>query len=350
MVVILDGDFICYYLAHAIQAKGVKLESYTYDKFVSQIFRTLHAFMSNQLGGRPRALWTAFDEGRSWRYDYLSSLQIVYKDRDKTKRELTDFHNYRLAFRNALHEYKLPVLAVDKTEADDSIHIGCSLIEHGEVCILTGDSDMQQELMSTMTKEVFMLNPFLKDGFPILRTIYQPRKDQVEDDFFAESTNTKWVEGTGLAKVIDPYRHLFIKIISGDSSDTIPSAFQYNDGKTTKTVGETRATSYHRDLDPVPTIETIRELLKDREKRIEMARNIMAFAKLKAFEKLPIFEQNLLRNIRCILLDDCVYEEDRLKEVKEQIIKIISQDSPGADMQKIFKNTKYDFSTNYYSA
>lgn len=349
MIFGIDGDFLCYYQAHAMQSRGGNLESHSLEDFTKQALRTINYYLTKVLDNRVSQIIIFFDEGKSWRYDFLNHYNIQYKDRDKTKRELVNFNDYRNHLRQTLIKYKFAVVAVNGYEADDVIHIAIGQIPSGEFFIFTGDSDLQQFLQSTGDKEVVIINPLAQDGFPILRTVYQPVKEAapMEDDFFAEQTSTKFIENMPNVKFIDPAEKLYIKIISGDSTDTIPSAFKYNDGGKDKTVGETRARGYHRQCMPTPTLNDIKELYINKDARIEFAQKILSFAKLKAFNKINDFERGLYRNIKCIMLDDLVYEPERLAQL-QSIVAEQMKPLPGTDLSKIFCGSVYDFSTNYY--
>lgn len=349
MIFGIDGDFLCYYQAHAMQSRGGKLESHSLEDFTKQALRTINYYTTKVLENRVSQIIIFFDEGKSWRYDFLNHHSIQYKDRDKTKRELVNFNDYRNHLRQTLVKYKFAVVAVSGYEADDVLHIAINQIPSGEFFILTGDSDLQQLLHSTENKEIVIINPLAQDGFPILRTVYQPVKESapIEDDFFAEQVQTKFIENIPNVKVIDPAEKLYIKMISGDSTDTIPSAFKYNDGGKDKTVGETRAIGYHRQCIPTPTLADIKALYLDKDARIEFAQKILSFAKLKAFNKINDFERGLYRNLKCIMLDDLIYEPEQLKRLQEAVAEQM-RPSPGADLGAIFRGSVYDFSTNYY--
>jgi len=350
MIFGIDGDFLCYYQAHALQKNGGKLEDHTVQDFTKQAIRTINYYCTKVLENQVSQIIIFFDEGRSWRYQFLSDQGIQYKDRDKTKRELVNFNDYRNHLRQTLTKFKFAVVAVSGYEADDTLYISVKQIPSGEFFILTGDSDLQQLLHSTEDKEIVIINPLAQDGFPILRTVYQPKKETgpSEDDFFAEEIRTKFIEHMGNVKLIDPAEKLYIKMISGDSTDTIPSAFRYNDGgKVDKTVGETRAENFHRQQLPTPTLDDIKKLYSSSEARIELAQQILSFAKLKAFNKINDFERGLYRNIRCIMLDDATYEPEQLATLRSMVNEQMKP-SPGTDLGKIFRGTEYDFSTNYY--
>lgn len=349
MILGIDGDFLCYYQAHALQKNNGRLEDHTVQDFARQALRTLNYYTTKVFDGRVSQIIIFFDEGKSWRYDYLNQHGIQYKNRDKTKRELVNFNDYRNHLRQVFSKYKFAVVAVSGYEADDVLHVAVNQIPSGEFFILTGDSDLQQLLHSTHDKEIAIVNPLVQDGYPILRTLYQPTKEDKasSDDFFAEEIPTKSIDRLSNTKFVDPAEKLYIKMISGDNTDTIPSAFQYNDGDKVKTVGEVRATNFHRQQIPAPTIDDIKNLYVNREARIELAQQILSFAKLKAFNKINDFEGGLYRNLRCIMLHDLIYDPQTLTHITDMVREQIKP-SPGTDLSNIFRGTEYDFSTNYY--
>jgi len=349
MILGIDGDFLCYFQAHGMQSRGGKLEDHTVQDFTKQALRTINYYSSKMLDNRVSQIIIFFDEGKSWRYDYLNNHGVRYKDRDKTKRELVNFNDYRNHFRNTLIKHKFAVVAVSGYEADDVLHATIKLIPSGEFLIFTGDSDLQQLLSSEKDKEIVIINPLAQDGFPVLRTLHQTKSEStpVNDDFFAEDIPTKFIDNMPNAKYVDPAERLYIKMISGDSTDTIPSAFQYMDGDKKKTVGETRAESFHRLQIPTPTLSDIKQLFVDRELRIEFAQKILSFAKLKAFNKINDFEKGLYRNLKCIMLDDIIYESHEIDKLRMMVNEQMKP-SPGTDLGKIFRGTEYDFLTNYY--
>ncbi len=356
MILIVDGDFLCYYQAYAIQSKGEKLEKLSYIEFTKKALRTINFFCSKTLNNKVESIFFCFDEGKSWRYKFLENLGIVYKDRDKNnaKRSLPDdFPAYRKFLRKTLADHKFYTLGAQGCEADDMMHVLCDELVNSEICILTGDSDSHQKMISTNSKEIFVLDPLIRDGFPLLRTIYQPVKTSMPsndiDDFFASDVATKFIDQTSNVKVVDPIKGLYIKVISGDGTDTIPSAFKYQNGTSFKTVAKDRAKSFHYELTPPPTLDTVINLFNSRDKRLELAQQIMSYAKLKAFHKINDFELGLLRNIKCILLHDSVYEQQLIDSMKEIVSNAIKIPSIGSDLVKIFRNTEFDFSTNYYN-
>ena len=185
---------------------------------------------------------------KSWRFGLDRGDD--YKSNRKTSTPRFD----RQGFVKFIHEFKqflidndYCVLSYPHAEGDDLIYVSSNLIyKSGEsVVICTADSDMKQLVKFNGQCFIAMFN---MDSSKMMHYIDQrTKKKEIStiDDFLGISDNV--IEDSN-AMVIEqrsekiiPEKALFVKVLSGDKSDNIPSVYRYQKGKSEVSFTDLRA-------------------------------------------------------------------------------------------------------------
>lgn len=186
---------------------------------------------------------------KSWRYGLDRGDD--YKANRKTSTPRFDrqgFSRFISEFKRFLVDNEYCVLSYPHAEGDDLIYVSSNLIYgSGEsVIICTADSDMKQLVKFNSNCFIAMFN---MDSSKMMHYIDQRTKRREIssiDDFLGISENV--IEDGNrmvieqMSEKIIPEKALFVKVLSGDKSDNIPSVYRYLKGKSEVSFTDLRAT------------------------------------------------------------------------------------------------------------
>ncbi|RMH20541.1 MAG: hypothetical protein D6698_04100 [Gammaproteobacteria bacterium] len=167
------------------------------------------------------------DSGSSWRKDifeqYKSTRKLgrseqKIKDMDLIHMVIDDFVEY--AYRSTK---MTSIYGIDKAEGDDIIARWCALhdMDGCHTIIISGDKDFQQLVSSQVSLFSPVKNQLFHDG-RVFNYSYEPTLGSI--DLYGSNWNVA-VTDDGEPVEFDPGYVLFEKIIRGDPSDSIPSAY-----------------------------------------------------------------------------------------------------------------------------
>lgn len=183
----------------------------------TKIGMTIHIILNSILH-----VWNRFNadhvvfcfDGKSWRKDYYKNYKIQRKVKNNLKSQsekeedelfleaLNDFSDFLENYTNTT------VIKPENLEADDIISIWCDLHESHEHIIVSSDKDFIQ-----LINEKVSLYDGVKDELYTIDGIFDNKNQYITD------------KKTNMPKTVEPEWELFKKIIRGDSSDNIFSAY-----------------------------------------------------------------------------------------------------------------------------
>nr|DAJ36815.1 MAG TPA: Exodeoxyribonuclease [Caudoviricetes sp.] len=185
---------------------------------------------------------------KSWRYELDRGDD--YKANRKTSTPRFDrqgFGKFISEFKRFLTDNGYCVLSYPHAEGDDLIYVSSNLIFKSDesVIICTADSDMKQLVKFNGTNFIAMFN---MDSSKMMHYIDErTKKKEIStlDDFLSISENVTEDSNRTIieqrSEKIIPEKALFVKVLSGDKSDNIPSVYKYLKGKSEVSFTDLRA-------------------------------------------------------------------------------------------------------------
>lgn len=268
---------------------------------------------------------------KSWRFSLERGES--YKETRKEKRDTEPrfsrqgFLQFIDEFYDFLESNNYCTLRYDKAEGDDLIYIASSIIFQSgrNVVVCTADSDMRQLVKFDGKNYIVMFN--MDSSKMIHYTDFRTTSntETTLDDILGisesviEDGNRAVIESR--SEKICPEEALFVKVLSGDKSDNIPSVFRYKKGKSEFSFTDLRAKKvfekhykegvYNGNL-------TIREIFQDE----HLPRYIMEeVQKEPEYEREDEVRKNIDTNRRYIELHFGSYDEDYYACVEDYVLK-----------------------------
>lgn len=264
-----------------------------------------------------RVIFCFDSPGKNWRYG------LEYGDLYKSKRKLSTPRYSRSGFKKALSELQIYlrneghlVMSYPEMEGDDLIYVTSNLLYSvGESSvILTGDADMRQLIKSTKEKYLVVFNN--QDTKSLMHYVDKRQINEINEcvsmeDFFSndkEKSNKEIIFSR--CEEINPVKSLFVKILSGDKSDCIPSCYFYQKGTQQFGFTELRAESvfnkYYNDL------TNIKEIIFSNEKLLELGKRIILEVEKECSDvKILKCVEGIKKNMKYIFLDHTQYELEK---------------------------------------
>ena len=319
---------IAYYLA---SAKG-----HTYDNNDEclDLVRNVHSSLEsviNQYGNSVHSVHYVFDSKPNWRTEYLRTISgnVEYKQ----NRKESSFNHENFIKTISLYQHVLMndtdlfVHKYDMLESDDIISY---LADHYFDCgastiIISSDSDFKQKLKCVDGKVIAMYDIDSKKQTHYVKRIAQTdgAEEILVEDFDIDSLYNADVESNLLyvhesiqsnKEEIDPHKSFFIKVLSGDKSDNVPSVYTNQSGVS---FGKQRAENLYETIKEHKTIE---DLVDDDDYKIFIASEIIAMCKEKNIGVLQSIVDNIYRNLLLICLNS-KYQIDNLEgDIKDALV------------------------------
>ena len=263
------------------------------------------------------------DGGTSWRTSIEGNEN--YKANRSDRHSKVDMESAMYVFSDILNVLKnsgIPVLKASTIEGDD----WCCCLSHLfykqgiSSLILSGDKDLFQLLRAEddFSKYVVMYNQFDQ-----MHYIPKPIPVAAVDIFSLDKIGNLSVFSMAHT-VIDPEKISFIKILSGDKSDNVPSAYTYTtkSGKSTFGFTEKRV---ERLLEEKRNFLSLSKIVENHIDRISLAKSMIETVSTKDdpsdIEVLSEINQGLERNIKACYLSPSVYP----LHIKTTILNVIKQ-------------------------
>lgn len=324
--VIIDSNLLfnrfAFYLANN---KGYTFENESEKK---ELVKYFHSNISNYIktidNRNVSNIHLVFDYGKSWR----ANLKLFESKDDYKKGRNKDAFN-KIEFDRTIERYKMYLREKISIhfhrglEADDIIAKIADYYyqDNKSSIIVTSDSDMLQLVKSDRDKFVTVYNPDYKiQKYFIDDEINCNISDTVDtvilEDFsrFFDESNGIMTESNVISiesliieqsVIINPLEKILVKVFSGDKTDNIPSSFIKYNSKSSNSIsfGEQGAKTLVQKLKNENDLPTIDELfyVDDTRKRIAIA--IFNVHGGKDFTQLETIENNIIRNIQLVVLN-----------------------------------------------
>lgn len=256
---------------------------------------------------------------------------LPYGDLYKSKRYTTEprynpeaYKEMVLELRHKLNISNISNIAVPSMEADDLVYCLSNLLfDAGEsVLIISADKDLQQLVKYNQNAFIVMYNYQKADtAFHYISHDYKVVNSSSVESFFNNSPQdiNKNVILEKHEKIVAE-KTLFLKILSGDSSDCIPSCFKYPKGSQFVNYTEKRATDLYEDKYAEAFLlgGDVETIFGDKHILGELAKNILESVKQEVtMEKIFEVVKNLRINKKYIRLHHSEYP-DNLYNIMER--------------------------------
>lgn len=319
MYVIFDMNYIASRTAFAISPSETFLSTKEdRDHLRSSIFQTLNFIVKKY--HHVSSFVFCFDSSKkSWRYDlgYGDAYKATRREKKTEPRFCrSGFLEFMSELYDFLDENKYCVMRYDRAEGDDLIFVASNMIlqSGNSVMICTADSDMKQLVRCNGKNHISMFNLDSSKMIHYIDRRVEPAKVESIDDFLGISTNVAENGNlsviSGRSEKIIPEEMLFVKVLSGDKSDNIPSVFKYQKGKSEMSFTDLRAKRVFEKhyLQGVESGEMTMEKIFEDE---NLARHIMdEVLKDPDHDKLDEIRANIKMNRRYIELGVSSYDDD----------------------------------------
>jgi 5'-3' exonuclease len=317
--IVIDGNYIFNRFAYA-QSNSSKslifLESEDDKKFL--IYAIIH-MLSNTLQkfrGSIGEVYFVFDSGISFRRKLYSEYK-GNRQRDKVFR-YSDLEKCMVNFADITSNILNPILYKDM-EGDDLIYF-ISIIKANQkrnLIIMSGDSDLRQNIMNTNDSFIICFDPFTKIYFGESPIIDKTESFDITESLFNMDASDLLggLNFNGIisiinsnSKFINPKEALMIKILSGDKkSDNIPSCYHYQKGKTMVSFTDLRAKQLLENFGVIDS-KFVSNLYLDQDFRLKLAEAITNLTKTDISNK-EIISEAIIRNMDLIWLNKNVYDK-----------------------------------------
>lgn len=322
MYVIVDFNYIFYRILFA-KTTGVAYPSNILDK--QELQRDIIASIHNTIIQYPVVTQVVIcaDGGTSWRTTVPGNEQ--YKANRTDRHSKVDMESAMVVFNNILTTLEhcgIPVLKVPTIEGDDwCCCLSYLLYKQGiSSLILSGDKDLLQLLKASeaWNKYVVLYNQFDQTHY-----LPSPIPESAVDIFSLETVGNLGVLGLN-STIVDPTTVSLTKIMSGDKSDNVPSAYSYStkNGKSTFGFTEKRVLQLLERLEVTPVLQ---DLVESSPSRISLAKDMIETVSTRdSAEDVDVLhrvEEGLIRNIKSCYLHPSTYPQ----HVKATILNKIKQ-------------------------
>lgn len=251
----------------------------------------------------------------------------MYKSKRYTSEPRYNPEKYKemvLELRNKLNSSNISSIAVASMEADDLVYCMSNLLfQSGEsVLIISADKDLQQLVRYSDNAFIAMYNYQKADtAFHFISHDFKTVDNSSVESFFNNSPQSinKNIILEKHEKIIAE-KTLFLKILSGDSSDCIPSCLKYPKGKQVVNYTEKRATDLYEDKYAEAFLlgGDIETIFGDKHILGELAKNILESVKQEVtMPKILEVVKNLRINKKYIRLHHSEYP-DNLYDIMER--------------------------------
>ena len=348
--IIIDTNLIFYKFAYvnAYKTNNYLSKPNHRSQLIKDITKSIQSPINNYTGYIDRVIFVADCNGKSWRKDIPVEEEFYKTTRKKEYPfDIAVFKNLLNNYIKMLREFGIYAYMFNRMEGDDLIFLISSIFYHNGLSsvILTSDEDMRQLVKFGDGVFITVFDYDYNKKWHYVNQEIQYMKADDGDEFngvfnVGDSGNVAINDYNNILdivyrdyKTICPNEILFKKILSGDTSDNVPSSYIYPKGQknTPTNFTEKRAT----DLMPKysPDAGFVNRLLKDEAFRLKLAEDIMNEVKTKAQKELPNdpetikkVSNNLLRNTNFIYLHPSSYskEKELYQHVKQQIGKDLS--------------------------
>ena len=317
------------------------------------------------------------DGNNSWRHD-ISEEKFYKATRDKKEYpfNFAVFNQTLTNFTTLLHEIGFYVFKKDRVEGDDWIAILSTIFyENGmSSIIMTSDEDARQKNMFGDGKFICVYDYDRNKRIHYVNSENVPYVNHNLNEEFAgifEMNDEKNMESNRYnmlldkiwqtSQIIDPNKILFNKILSGDTSDNIPTCYHYKKfKKSDKLVGitENTASKLYDKLSENNKLDSkfFQFIFKDESDRKKFCVDIMKELGIGSpnNDEISVFSDNMFRNMSFIFLNSVVYKTlipELYNELKLDIQKHISNVSfyklhtqliKNGFPNNILKNTDYN--------
>ena len=329
---LIDVSGLAYATVHALCGyKGKNLKADRFGKFLldenekNDMLYLLNDKMRGNLSDISKnccGIEFVFDcfVGSSARYSFFSE----YKANREKKEKAYD----SASLKKAIMEYKVSLDGMDirtleltGVEADDIIaHRVKKLRDFGvNVCIVSSDSDLKQLISSDEKSNVIMLDlgkqiAYVDKNF----VLYSGDADGMQNMFGsddAEEYVPLWLENR---QVINPAKELLSKLVSGDTSDNIPSCITYTKGVSVMGITKERIKKIVEQEDFVVEPDFTYSSIKN-----ELLSRLNESVKTKKDPNIiwdkPEYEESFNLNYRLVKLDGSVLTERQALEIDANI-------------------------------
>jgi 5'-3' exonuclease len=362
---VIDGNFFLFRTLHVLPppTKG-KLALDTKND-VAVYVRKLATDLTYQIrqfeGVIDQVVWTL--DSRSWRKDFYPDAE--YKG-NRTESSTLNWENFSHAideFKQILHKKGIIISKVGGAEGDDLIYAWnteCMTLEKS-VIMLTGDRDLIQLvhknedtgthaiLYSPIHKKLYTPQGFTKwlndetesqsnDLFDVLKTQINV-EEQVKKHFHTITKNFDVIE-------IDSIDFSFIKVLTGDGGDNVPSAYWYiltTNGKSRKYgISENKAVKIIDEFKQKHNSLNILYLF-NKDYIDDLANITVKIMNAKYMSKETII-QNIINNVNLMILNSKTIPESILDEMFKHIESNISKKSILSEvstMNKLLEGSEY---------
>ena len=248
MQIVFDMNYIANRTAFAISPSEIFLSTQEDRDDLRQAVLQSINFVIKKYSRMTNFVFCFDSSKKSWRYGLDRGED--YKANRKTSTPRFDrqgFSKFISEFKEFLVDKGYCVLSYPHAEGDDLIYVSSNLIYKSDesVIICTADSDMKQLVKFNGTSFIAMFN---MDSSKMMHYIDQrTKKKEIStlDDFLGISENV--IEDSNRSIIeqrsekIIPEKALFVKVLSGDKSDNIPSVYKYLKGKSEVSFTDLRA-------------------------------------------------------------------------------------------------------------
>lgn len=371
--IIIDGNYLCYYQAFSLMRRDAHMFSRANleDLYLRELMGTLcHVIKQHDYG--IHKVCVAFDSKVSWRQEVIGE-QFVYKDRAEKKKKLDMPKFFKLldASQELLKSLNFYVFNNDTMESDDWIMLLSNYFwkQNESSLIISADSDLHQLLRQKHEK--FIAQYSIQDSrysIPDKTISSESIENQVDEidkifDFSFEQERIGYLQQRfkEQGKKVSPTMSLLTKVLSGDSSDSIPSCyvFKTKNGHPTS-FGKSRAEKYVQEHYQESTNDLFIKAYNEEYDRKRIASQVLAIVKGNDLEVIPEIADNIKRNIKLMFLHESILPQQSLNEAITEIeYQFNDMEAMGKfklmfkngmfDQESLYRGTKYDFTVRDYN-
>jgi 5'-3' exonuclease len=235
---IIDLNILFYRIAFRVSSSGNSIRTELQSKnFINEVQNELTKIIKPLEKFSKRIMFVR-DSKNSWR-NSIDPVNVQYKGK-RNKDYKFDIDNFRTLFNEyfeILKNKNFYAYEVDYLEGDDLLFIISEIFYNsGESSILgTQDQDSCQSIKGDNEKFICVFNDMTKT-FYFHKELKKIEDDSVESFFALEESVIDLINQRFMIR--NPKKVLFCKMLSGDDSDNVPSAFKY------KTNGEGKSFSF----------------------------------------------------------------------------------------------------------
>lgn len=351
--IIFDGNYLFYKTLYAFNTSTKKGDKVLDSKQEQEsLVRKIAIDMSHairQFGSPDRIIFTV--DSKSWRKAAYPDYKSTRIKNDKINWD--NFYNMMNEFVSIIEKQGIIISRINGAEGDDLMYLWSKyLLKKGENSIIvTGDKDAYQLIRFNNNNFVTIYNPNSK-----LRKIYGGlglNKWLKNDDVDIFDTNTYMNKSKSLLLnainnielcEINPIENVFLKVLTGDMGDNVPSIYCW------KTETKSGTTRYNRISDGRAL--KILNFIKENHPDIKLfdlpkiSKDITEVIK-SITKQNPTFdeiEHNIKRNIRLIVLSESTIPEyliDKFKEEYDNKINNVTLPAQKYDIELLLEASRF---------